>query len=277
VGSVVDIHERKIAEEAQQQLTHDLALANKELKAYNLKIHTSNTELQDANLALNRLNTDLDNFVYTVSHDLKAPLANLEGLLNLFVRKKSQLSEEDSQLLEMMSVSFNRFKDTIGGLIEVINSQQYLTTKTESVSVASVVVEVQNDLRELITNSRARIQHNYTVDLIPFARVNLHSIVLNLLSNAIKYRSAERELVINFHTYQLDQFIVLEVEDNGLGISPKQQQKLFSMFRRFHSHIEGTGVGLYIIKRLIENYGGKIEVDSKEGTGSTFRVYFRIH
>jgi signal transduction histidine kinase len=67
---------------------------------------------------------------------------------------------------------------------------------------------------------------------------------------------------------------VLAVEDNGLGLSAKQQEKLFSMFRRFHDHVEGSGVGLYMVKRIMDNAGGKIEVDSQLGAGSTFRIYF---
>jgi PAS domain S-box-containing protein len=278
VGSVIDIHERKIAEEAQQQLTHKLALLNKDLKAYNLRIHKSNTELVAANSALSRLNADLDNFVYTVSHDLKAPLANLEGLLFLLKRTLSdQLLDDDRQILDMISVSFNRFKETIGGLIEVINAQHHLHTEQESVSINEVMQDVHQDVSELIEKNNASLVYNFEVDQIPFARVNLHSILLNLLSNALKYRSPERRPEISIKTYHEDNSIVLLVEDNGMGINEKHLPKLFSMFKRFHTHIEGTGVGLYIIKRLIETHGGQIRVESQEGSGSSFYVYFNTN
>ncbi|AHM58729.1 integral membrane sensor signal transduction histidine kinase [Flammeovirgaceae bacterium 311] len=113
------------------------------------------------------------------------------------------------------------------------------------------------------------------VDNIVYPRNNLWSIVYNLLSNAIKYRSPERPLVVRINTYREDDAVVLRVEDNGLGLSQHQQPKLFTMFKRFHSHVEGTGIGLYMIKRIIENRGGRIEFESEENKGTTFKVYLQ--
>src|SRR5690606_34174010 len=94
------------------------------------------------------------------------------------------------------------------------------------------------------------------------------------LSNAIKYRSEERPLVINVSTRQSNKYVILSIQDNGLGMSKDQQQKLFSMFKRFHTHVEGTGIGLYIVKRIVENKKGMIQVESEEGKGTTFNIYF---
>ncbi len=276
VGAVIDIHERKLAEDAQQQLTHKLASANKDLQAYNLRIHNSNAELLAANEALNRLNADLDNFVFTVSHDLKAPLANMEGLLALFMRNMSkQLPDTDKEIFDMLSVSFNRFKNTIEGLIEVINAQQHLHTTVNPISISEVVAETRHDIKAMLEQSNALIQEEYQEEYIPFAWVNLQSIVFNLLSNALKYRSPARSPIISIRTYRHNSFIVLEVKDNGLGMTEQEVAKLFNMFKRFHTHIEGTGVGLYIIKRLIENNGGEIMVESQPGQGSVFKVLFK--
>jgi signal transduction histidine kinase len=105
-------------------------------------------------------------------------------------------------------------------------------------------------------------------------RANLRSIIYNLLSNAIKYASPERPPYVVFETFREGTYTVLCIQDNGLGIPESQQPKLFSMFKRFHSHVDGTGVGLYMIKRVIENNRGKIEVQSTEGLGAQFKVYF---
>ncbi len=96
-----------------------------------------------------------------------------------------------------------------------------------------------------------------------------------MISNAIKYRSPNRPPVIKIETYEEGDFIILKVQDNGLGIDPAKQDKLFGMFKRLHDHVEGTGIGLYIVKRILENADGKIVVESKLNEGSVFKAYFK--
>jgi signal transduction histidine kinase len=108
-----------------------------------------------------------------------------------------------------------------------------------------------------------------------YAKKNLRSILYNLITNGIKYRSPERVPEIQVQTFQENGYTVLCVQDNGLGLSPTQQSKLFNMFKRLHTHVEGSGIGLYIIKRIIENSGGKIGVESELGRGTTFKVLFK--
>ena len=95
------------------------------------------------------------------------------------------------------------------------------------------------------------------------------------MTNGIKYRSPERSPTITVRTYHEGDYVVLSVQDNGLGLSSSQQSKLFNMFKRLHTHVEGSGIGLYIIKRIIENGGGKISVDSELGRGTIFKVSFK--
>jgi signal transduction histidine kinase len=120
------------------------------------------------------------------------------------------------------------------------------------------------------------INTDFEVPSIEFQRKNLRSIMYNLLSNAVKYRATDRVNRIDIRTYKDSNTIVLEVKDNGLGISQNQQEKLFQMFKRFHPHVEGTGIGLYIIKRIVENHGGTITVSSTEEQGTTFTIFFKI-
>lgn len=105
------------------------------------------------------------------------------------------------------------------------------------------------------------------------AQKNLRSILYNLLSNAVKYRSLEKVPQVHIETKIENGFIVISVKDNGIGIAQNHIQKLFTMFKRFHTHVEGTGIGLYIIKRIVENAGGKIEVESIVNEGTTFKIY----
>ena len=108
-----------------------------------------------------------------------------------------------------------------------------------------------------------------------FPRPNLHSILSNLLSNSLKYCSPDRLPKIKIETTCSEDFTRLTFKDNGIGMDlAKNGDKLFEMFSRLHSHAEGTGVGLYIVKKLVEDSGGRIEVQSKVGIGTTFSIYF---
>ncbi len=109
---------------------------------------------------------------------------------------------------------------------------------------------------------------------IHFSEKNLRSVVYNLISNALKYRSPERVPLVRIGCESTPTDQVLTVGDNGLGMEPGRLNQLFTMFKRFHDHVEGSGIGLYMIKKMVENAGGKIEVESQVGVGSTFRVYF---
>ncbi|MER2997499.1 CHASE domain-containing protein [Pontibacter populi] len=236
----------------------------------------ANDELSDKNNELLRINSDLDNFVYTASHDLKSPIANIEGLV-IMLRDilHGKLNTEDEKVLDMVSNSINKLKGTIADLTEITKVQKELQSKVEPLRFDETLKDVLIDINGLVDETGTHINTSFNVDAIVYARKNLRSIMYNLVSNAVKYRSTDRTPEVKISTYRQDGYVVLEVTDNGLGIKKEHQHKLFSMFKRLHTHVEGTGIGLYIVKRIIENNGGKIKVESDHGVGTTFRVYFK--
>jgi PAS domain S-box-containing protein len=255
-------------------------------KTYQLAVTRDVTErkkaeeaLEQKNAQLLRINNDLDNFVYTASHDLKAPISNIEGLLQALLRNLSPetlASEKVTRISALMQDSVERFKKTIANLTEVVKLQKESSSEFVPVNLAEVVEEVRLDLEQLIQSSGAQL----LVDVedcttILFSQKNLRSVVYNLLSNAIKYRSPERVPQVEIRCQSTPQFHVLSVQDNGLGMEQQRISQLFTMFKRFHAHVEGTGIGLYMIKKMIDNAGGRIEVESQAGEGTTFRVYFQ--
>ena len=131
-------------------------------------------------------------------------------------------------------------------------------------------------MQDIINNTSAiiEIEAEEEIDL-KFSKKNFRSIINNLLSNAIKYRHPDRKPIIKINLKNLPEWTLLSIEDNGLGVSEDQKNKMFSMFKRFHDHVEGTGIGLYIIKRIIDNAQGKIEVTSAKGIGTKFDIYFK--
>ncbi len=230
--------------------------------------------LKKSHEELTRINTDLDNFIYTASHDLRAPIVNLESLIALLNRGlKNTLGQEHEQLLAMMTTSIARLKRTIDALTDITRIQKEDELQ-EIVVFEDLIQEVKLDLENQLQESNAQMELELKVTSIEFVPHNLRSILYNLLSNAVKYRKPEQPLHIKISTCQEGKCVVLSIQDNGLGISSANQKKLFSMFKRFHSHVKGSGIGLYLIKRIIENVGGKIEAESEEGVGSTFRLYF---
>jgi signal transduction histidine kinase len=257
VGTVIDIHERQLAEQGLQRLTRQLSAANQRLT---------------------RTNTDLDNFIYTASHDLKAPITNIEGLLDALqfqLPAQVQQTYEVVPLLAMMHDSIIRFQRTLDYLSDVTKLQLEYDQLPTTVPLAPLVEDVCLDLQPFIQQMQAQVEVDLTAcSSIAFSPKNLRSVVYNLLSNALKYRHPDRTPLVRIRCRQEPEYTVLLVEDNGLGLEADQQAKLFTMFRRFHNHVEGSGLGLYMVKRSVENAGGRVEVQSELHIGSTFSVFF---
>lgn len=265
---VEDITAFKNIQFEQEELLLKLNEANKE-KERALK------QLEEKNQDLERVNTDLDNFVYTASHDLKSPITNLEGLMALLKRSVFvKAAPEERKIIEMMDTSIQRLQRTIGGLVEITKAQKGMEgSEEELLRFEEISKEVKEDIHNLIRENGAVIKEDFKVENIQYKKRHLRSILYNLLSNAVKYRSSDRPLEVELKTCIQNGFIVLSVKDSGVGLSKEQQKKLFTLFRRMHQHIEGTGVGLFTIKRIIENNRGSIEVRSEEGKGTEFLVY----
>jgi PAS domain S-box-containing protein len=152
-------------------------------------------------------------------------------------------------------------------------SNQELNQKNEELQ--KINADLDNFVYIASHDLKARIEADFSqAPEIHFAAVNLKSILINLLSNAIKYRSPERAPFIQVDSYRQNGCLVLQVQDNGLGMDlARSGTRLFGMFTRLHNHVEGSGIGLYIVKRIVENHQGRIEVDSQVGEGTTFKVH----
>jgi PAS domain S-box-containing protein len=280
VGTSTDIHEKRLAEETVQEITENLATVNEELRAANDQVNTTNTELANSNQQLSFINADLDNFIYTASHDLRAPISNIEGLMAALRKNLSPESLNTPVVIKLTGLidsSIDRFKKTLSELTEITKLQRAGSGEDVSlIKLKDIFDDAKLDLAPQIEEAKAQVQIRLEdCPAIEFSAKNARSIAHNLLSNAIKYRSEQRPAQVLVSCTTLDNYLLLKVEDNGLGMNLSQENKIFAMFKRLHDHVEGTGVGLYIVKKIVENAGGKIEVESQVDEGSTFRVYFR--
>jgi PAS domain S-box-containing protein len=298
LGAVVVMHDVTNRKRTEKELDHKnqvISLAYEELKTAEKELIRANNELEERvqkrteelsaknrelyskNLELVSMNNDLDNFVYIASHDLKVPLLNMEALLGILRNELVQDNPESQFVFRKFMQAIKRMKQTIQDITEVAKAQRKQTERPERVLFQDVLQEVKSSLENLITSTNARIREDFSeAPSLLYSQINLKSILYNLVSNALLYRSPERQPEITLRTHCSDGFLVLTVQDNGLGMNlDRGIDKLFAMFTRLHTHVEGSGIGLYIVNRLVQNQGGRVEVESEVGQGSTFRIYFK--
>jgi PAS domain S-box-containing protein len=258
--------------------TEQLSKINKDLKREISEKQRAERALQQRNDELIRINSDLDNFIYTASHDLKAPISNIEGLVGTLKEELNASSNSEvKEIIDMVNQSIVRFKETIQDLTEITKTQKNLQEDITYIDLNSLLEEIKFSIKDIVKSSKAVINADFCqYPDLKFSKANLKSILFNLLSNAIKYRDHDRIPEIHISCNKTETYVMIQVKDNGLGIPDNQKDKIFTMFKRLHDHVDGSGIGLYIVKRIIDNNGGRIEVDSTVGVGTTFRVYIKV-
>lgn len=220
-------------------------------------------------------NKDLKQFSYIISHNLKAPLSNLTGLLNLI----EDTDIHDPELLELIngfSKSTHLLNETINDLVKIIVIKDSTSIEREEVSILEVFENVFNQLNFLINSNSPILK--IALDKCPTLFINksyLESILLNLTTNSLKYRELRRPLKISISSYSDKEHSYLVFKDNGMGIDLNRHgEKIFGLYQRFHSHTDSKGLGLYLVKSQVEAMGGTISVESKVNEGTTFTLQF---
>lgn len=249
-----------------------------ELEKQNLQLEKSldvkSKDLLDTNQQLVVQNHELQQFSYTVSHNLRGPVASMLGLMNIY--HLSVEPEERASVFTLMEKSAQSLETVIHDLNKIIDIRKDKFHATEKVSLETEVNLITQSLNVFITEKDVTIRQNFEADEIICIKAYMNSILYNLISNAIQYRSPERSLVIDLSSYRKDDFIAIEVADNGLGIDlVKFRGDLFKLYKRFHTHIEGKGLGLYLVKQQVEKMNGRIEVDSLPGEWTRFTVFIK--
>ena len=227
---------------------------------------------------LTQNNKDLKQFSYITSHNLRAPLSNLTGLLNLI----EEIPIEDSELKEIIngfSKSTHLLNETINDLVKVIIIKDNPSVQKEKLFIKDVFENVFNQLSFLISSNKPILKINLEVETIfDINKSYLESIFLNLLTNAINYREPSRQLRITIATKVEDNNLFMTFKDNGIGIDlEKNNDKIFGLYQRFHNYPESKGLGLYLVKSQVESMGGTISVDSNVGKGTTFTIVFKYN
>lgn len=227
-------------------------------------------KIEKANVELKKINADLDRFVYSASHDLRAPLNSILGLVD--IAKMEGGAESKNQCLDLIKKSIGKLDSFIKDIIDYSRNQR-AQLKHELIDFYEEVHEIFNELQYLdgrnVINKVVEIQNGE-----PFYndKNRLNIILKNLISNAITYHNYGSNPFIKVKVDIKDNYANIEIEDNGSGIEDKHLEKIFDMFYRATDRGQGSGLGLFIVKETVEKLNGKIEVRSKSGKGTTFVI-----
>jgi signal transduction histidine kinase len=221
---------------------------------------------------LRRMNLDLDNFVHMASHDLKSPIGNLEGLLTLLLRKmSSSLDRDTGEIASLLLGSLRKLQQTVKDLASVSHTT-HQGPEQEKVSFAAVLQQVEQDLEPQLRETGAKITTSWQTEIVSMPARQLRSVLYNLISNGIKYASPDRLPHLQLSSLRQGEKVVLTVSDNGRGLSESQLPRLFTPGQRFHPEVEGSGIGLYLLRRIVQSCNGEITAQSREGEGTTFTI-----
>ncbi len=230
-------------------------------------------QLENTNKNLLRINADLDNFVLSASHDLLGPLSNIEVTINLLNQIKTT-NPELEEYLKIIDASVKKFRSLIKEL-SIIGEMESEIFNMEPVDIEKLINEIKSSISDRINSTQAVISTDLQINKITFSIKNLRSILYNLISNSLKYKSDNRVPLIRITTIEDSGFVILSVEDNGVGISKKDLTRIFKIYNQLQHDIEGQGIGLYLVKKVVEAAGGKIVVESEPGKGSIFKIFFK--
>lgn len=235
-----------------------------------------NTEEREILIAeLTKSIKDLKQFTYITSHNFRAPLSNLIGLLGLI--DYSTLTEDNKEIIKMFKTSTQQLNTTINDLLQILIIKSNVNLNNCYNNINELIDEAYSSLTRTMNETNCVINKDLEVENIYFNKSYLESILINLLSNAIKYRSPDRPLQIDISTKQKPNGEVLMIiKDNGIGIDlSMHQDKIFGLYQRFHSNPDSVGLGLFIVKSQISTLGGRIDVESEVDKGTAFYITFK--
>jgi light-regulated signal transduction histidine kinase (bacteriophytochrome) len=255
--------------QSQEEVSAQRDLVEKQNENLELEVAKRTNELVE-------YNQQLEQFAFIAAHNLRAPVARILGLGHL-LEMPGNTPEKKEEIYPKLVNTARELDGVVKDMNTILdfrkNSESHLTL----VELDNEVLKIRIMLDREITNAHAVITTDFArVESIRTVKPYLESILYNLISNAIKYRAEERSPTIYIKTERIENEICLSVADNGLGIDLAAfRDKLFTLYSRFHIHLEGKGLGLYLVKTQITALGGRIEIESEVNKGSTFKVYFK--
>lgn len=238
------------------------------------------SEIQEKKITseLIRRNKDLEQFAYIISHNLRAPVANIIGISDAL--NDDNLGDEDKAIFaEGLNSSAKKLDMVITDLNRILQMKHEVNENKEKVQFSQIVNDIRFSIAGIRENEMFQIKCDFTeVDEMTTLKSYMHSIFYNLISNSLKYKRPDITPVIEITSHKLNNKIELIFKDNGLGIDlEKNGEQLFGLYKRFHQQAaEGKGMGLYMVKTQVETLDGRITVKSIVNQGTEFKIVFGI-
>ena len=235
------------------------------------EVEKKSYDLVQTNEELVRHNNELLQFSYTVSHNLRGPVARILGMNNLIAL--SHEAEEKENYLQLLNQVALDLDSVLKDLNLIIDTRNAVFKVREQIRLEDEWQKCISLLRDYIT-PEFEIEANFSEELYVYSiRAMVQNVFYNLLSNAIKYRSPDRQLKVSVRSFARDGYVGIEVQDNGLGIDLNRHgDNVFKLYRRFHTHVAGKGLGLYLMKTQVEVLKGRILLNSALNVGTTFTI-----
>jgi PAS domain S-box-containing protein len=221
-------------------------------------------------------NRDLEQFAFIISHNLRAPTANIIGFTDN-LQDETISAKVRKKFLQGLSFSVLRLDTIIKDINKILQVKREADEKKELISFTKLVNDIFISIGNLIDKYRVRIKTEFSqVDEIYSLKGYMHSIFYNLITNSIKYQRPDEEPLIEISSRKENGKTILTFKDNGLGIDLKKRgDKVFGLYKRFHVHVEGKGMGLFMVKTQVELLGGKISIISEVNKGTEFKIEFK--
>ncbi|HPH90505.1 MAG TPA: chemotaxis protein CheB [Ferruginibacter sp.] len=287
VGVHTNITLQKIAE---QKLSTVATGLEKQVQDRTKNLAIANEKLSENNLSLQILNKELQTFSYVASHDLQEPLRKIQTMASRIIETESALSEKGKDYFDRIQKAAGRMQALIEDLLSYNSLNNVQGRKLVKTDLNVIIEEVKTLLSVIITETKATIivKPLCDVNIIPY---QFRQVMLNLISNALKFTKPGIAPVITIKSQQvksskinieglpaLKEYCKITVADNGIGFEEAYNEKIFEIFQRLHDKDDypGTGIGLAIVKKIVENHNGAIRAKGKQGKGTTFEIYLPV-
>lgn len=255
----------------------DVILNASAMKDQNGEVLYSYSSLRDVT-QLNMVVKDLEELTYLTSHDLKAPIANISSYVSLLKEDDTITNSISKEAINWINQNVDNAERTLKNLVSVTKARTLVLENITTINLEESIREILVVLSSTIEKSGAKITYDFNkCKTINFSKAHLISMLQNVIENAIKYKHTDRTPELDIQSFiDNDSFYCISITDNGIGIDlDEHKDQVFGLFRRANADVQGSGLALYLIRKVLEKTGGKIEVDSKLGEGSTFKLYFK--
>lgn len=235
-------------------------------------LEESRKQMRDLNEALQRKNRELGQFAHLASHNLRAPVTNLMGLLEHYNRDEVA-DDTNAFILNEFDKSVHSLHRILEEMHEVLQIRAEKKNRLTPVNLKECLDDVKNLVKDQIRQTGAKIHCNFEIEDLKYVKNHIDNIMLNMITNAIKYASPDRNPKIEVTSSVKEGKVHLTFKDNGLGINlDRHSNEMFGMYKRFHNHPDSRGLGLYLIKTQLDDLGGTISVKSEVDVGTEFTI-----